>query len=95
MEQSPHQLSPDRTIIITVCVGSSCHLKGAYEILAYLKQAIRSNGFEQRVTLKGSFCMERCTEGVNIKIDEELFSVVSLDDMKEIFETKVLHTLNN
>ncbi len=90
MEQSAH-----KKITVTVCVGSSCHLKGAYEILEYLKHTIRSKGIEQKVVLKGSFCMERCTEGVNITIGEEAFSVASVDDMKEVFESKVLHTLDN
>ena len=85
----------DRKITITVCVGSSCHLKGSYEILQCLKEMIKSNNLGHQVTLKGSFCMERCTEGVNVKINEEIFSVGSVARMKEIFQDKVVRTLYN
>lgn len=85
----------DSEITITVCVGSSCHLKGSYEILQCLKEMIKSNNLGHQVTLKGCFCMERCTEGVNVKINEEIFSVSSVATMKEIFQDKVISALHN
>ena len=85
----------DSEITITVCVGSSCHLKGSYEIIQFLKELIKSSNLGHKVTLKGSFCMERCTEGVNVKINEEMFSVGSVARMKEIFQDKVVSTLHN
>ena len=93
MDQSSLNIQPDNKVTITVCVGSSCHLRGSYEIIQLLKELIRSNAFEQKVVLKGSFCMENCTEGVNVKINEELFSIGSVDEMKEIFQNKVANTL--
>lgn len=85
----------NHTITITVCVGSSCHLRGAYEVLNCLKELIKLNALEQKVTLKGSFCMERCTEAVTIKINEELFSVAAVGEMKDIFQRKVIHLLRS
>ena len=87
-------LNSDSEITITVCVGSSCHLKGSYEILQLLKEVIKASNLGHKVTLKGSFCMERCTEGVNIKINEEIFSVGSVARMKEIFQDKVVSILH-
>ena len=94
MDKSSLNLQPDNRITVTVCVGSSCHLRGSYEIIQLLKELIRSNDFEQKVVLKGSFCMENCTEGVNVKINEELFSIGSIDEMKKIFQDKVAGTLD-
>lgn len=76
---------------ITVCVGSSCHLKGAHEFIGFLKNAIDENNFYNDVELKGSFCMGHCAEGVNIKIDEELISVKDLDDLKVLFAVRFLN----
>ena len=92
MDQSSLNLQPDNKITVTVCVGSSCHLRRSYEIIQLLKELIRSNAFEQKVLLKGSFCMENCTEGVNVKINDELFSIGSVDEIKEIFQNKVVST---
>ncbi len=75
---------------ITVCVGSSCHLKGAHEFISFLKTAIDENNLYNDLELKGSFCMGHCTEGVNIKIDDELISLKSLDDLKELFARRFL-----
>ena len=95
MKISPLQLEHDGKITITVCVGSSCHLKGSYNIIQFLKEVINSNNLGQKVTLKGIFCMEKCTEGVNVKINEELFSVSSVTEMREVFRERVLSKLKN
>ena len=95
MNQSTVNVQHDNIITITVCVGSSCHLRGSYEIIRLLKELIRSDALEQKVILKGSFCLENCTEGVNVKIDEELFSVGSVDEMKDIFQKRVASRLSN
>ena len=47
------------------------------------------------VTLKGSFFIKRCTENVNIKINEEVFSVCSLDELRGLFQDKVVNTAGN
>jgi len=86
-------LEHDSEITITVCVGSSCHLRGSYEIIQCLKEMIKLNTLERKITLKGSFCMERCTEGVNVKVNDEPFSVNSVAEMKEIFQKRVVSTL--
>ena len=94
MRQSPSYSQHDYEVIITVCVGSSCHLRGSYEIIKTLKELIKSNNFEQKIILKGSFCMENCTEGVSVKINEELLSISSVSEMKEIFQDRVASILN-
>jgi len=88
-------LEHDSKVTITVCVGSSCYLNVSYEIIQLLKEVIRSSNLSHKVTLKGSFCMEKCTESVNVKINEEIFSVSSVARMKEIFQDKVVIALHN
>lgn len=78
---------------VTVCVGSSCHIRGAYDIIKNFDQIIRERKLQDSVLLKGSFCMEHCTEGVNIKIDDELHSVRNLDAALELFQKEVLGKL--
>jgi (2Fe-2S) ferredoxin len=76
--------------VITVCVGSACHLKGSHQIIEYFKKAIEESGLEKEVELKGTFCMEKCTDGANLLIDEELFHANSPEDAREIFEREIL-----
>lgn len=77
--------------VITVCVGSACHLKGSHEIINFFKEAIREANLEGAVELKGTFCMDKCTDGANLMVDNELFHANSIEDAKKIFETEILH----
>jgi NADH:ubiquinone oxidoreductase subunit E len=71
-------------------VGSACHLKGSHDIINYFKEAIQDAGLENEVELKGTFCMDKCTDGANLLVDDEVFHAGSLEDAKTIFETEIL-----
>ncbi len=77
-------------ITVTVCVGSSCHIKGAREMIARFNDFLTKEGLEDKVELKGSFCMERCGEGINWEIDDETFSSPNVDEGVKMFGKKVL-----
>ncbi len=80
-------------MVITVCVGSSCHVRGSHEILQRYSDIIAEHHLKDQVSLRGSFCMERCAEGVNMDIDGEPLSAHSLADAERIFHDKVLAKL--
>ena len=52
---------------ICVCVGSSCHLKGSYDIINLMKAALEKYGLTDTVDLSAAFCLGKCTHGVSIK----------------------------
>ena len=70
---------------VVVCVGSSCHLKGAPQVIEKLKELIIKNELSTKVELEASFCQGRCTEGVVLKFDEEIITNVSPDNIDKIF----------
>lgn len=79
---------------ILVCVGSSCHLKGSYEIIELMKDAISKNNLEDKVTLKATFCLGKCgVAGVSIKIDDEIITGVTTENFNDIFTKHVLEKL--
>ena len=62
---------------ILVCVGSSCHLKGSRQVISAIDQLIKGNHLEDKLTLKGSFCMGKCgCKGISVKLDDEFFSLL-------------------
>lgn len=75
---------------VFVCVGSSCHLRGSYDIINLMKENIAKNNLEDTVELSGAFCLGKCTEGVSIKVDDEIICGVSKDNFDEIFNKYVL-----
>jgi NADH:ubiquinone oxidoreductase subunit E len=78
--------------VITVCVGSACHLKGSHQLIKYFQEAIKDAGLEDKVELKGTFCMDKCTDGANLLVDDELFHANSVEEAREIFEKEILKT---
>ena len=80
-------------ITVTVCVGSSCHIKGAREMISRFNDFLTKEGLGDKVELKGSFCMEHCGEGINWQINDEIFSSSSVEDGAEMFRKKVLGLL--
>ncbi|MEN3203337.1 MAG: (2Fe-2S) ferredoxin domain-containing protein [Atribacterota bacterium] len=81
-------------VTISICVGSSCHLKGAYDIIHQCESLIEEFGLKSQVELRGTFCLGRCTEeGVTVVVDGEVLSGVSPKNFREIFVEKVLSRL--
>ena len=70
---------------ITVCVGSSCHLKGAPKIVEKLKRLLKKNHLEAEIELGASFCCGQCTEGVIVEFDNQIVKNVSPNNIEEIF----------
>ena len=75
---------------ITVCIGSSCHLKGSRQIVEELQYLVAENGLKDKVELSGIFCMGNCTNGVCVKINEEQFSLKP-NDTKDFFKIGRAH----
>lgn len=62
-------------MVVTICIGSSCHLKGSRDIISSFQRLVSVHGLDGKVELTGSFCMGQCEKGVCVKVDDELFSV--------------------
>lgn len=78
---------------ITICIGSSCHLKGSRDIVSELETLIAAQGLTEQIKLKGAFCMGKCShEGVSVKIDGELI-YVKPEKVEEFFQTEILGRL--
>ena len=73
---------------ITVCIGSSCHLKGSRQIVEQLQYLIKENDLGDKVELGGTFCMGKCQKGVCVTVDGELHSLTP-ESVDEFFEKNV------
>lgn len=79
-------------MVITICIGSSCHLKGSREIVSKLEELVAREKVSDQVELAGSFCMGECVKGVCVRVDGELFSV-SPATTETFFEKEVMPRL--
>lgn len=81
-------------MIVQICVGSSCHLKGSERIVELLQNAITEHKLENEITLAGSFCVGQCNRiGVTVQVDDEVFTGVTPEDFNGFFNEHILKKL--
>ena len=74
---------------ITVCIGSSCHIKGSRQVVEQLQYLISENKLGDKVELGGTFCMVKCQQGVCVTVDDNFFSVTP-ETVDEFFSKEVI-----
>ena len=77
---------------ITVCIGSSCHLKGSRAVVEQLEKLILAHGLKGEIALCGSFCTGKCQTGVSVLLDGAYFSLAP-EDTERFFVQTVLPTI--
>ena len=81
-------------MVIQVCVGSSCHLKGSEELVAMMQSAIEEKGLDHEVVLMGSFCIGKCSpNGVTVQVDDDVHVGVTREGFKDFFAQHILGKL--
>lgn len=81
-------------MIIQVCIGSACHVKGSPQIVELLHQAVEQHRLEDKVTLAGSFCVGKCSRvGVTVQVDEDVHVGITPENFAEFFQEQVLNKL--
>lgn len=73
---------------VTVCIGSSCHIKGSRQVVEQLQYLIAENNLSDKVELGGTFCMGQCQKGVCVTVDDTFYSV-SPEEVNYFFETNI------
>lgn len=82
-------------MIIQICVGSSCHIKGSPEIVELLQKAVSDYHLEDEITLAGSFCIGKCNRvGVTVQVDDNIHTGITKENFKEFFKENVLDIIN-
>lgn len=82
-------------MIIQICVGSSCHLKGSPEIVELLQNAVAENNLSDEITLAGSFCIGKCNRvGVTVQVDDDIHTGITKENFKEFFKENVLDVIS-
>ncbi len=81
-------------MIIQICVGSSCHLKGSEQLVELFQSAIAEHKLDNEITLAGSFCTGKCNrEGVSVTIDDTVYTGVTPESFRSFFDENVLQQI--
>ncbi|MBO4261360.1 MAG: (2Fe-2S) ferredoxin domain-containing protein [Clostridia bacterium] len=81
-------------MIIQICVGSSCHLKGSEKLVELFQKAIAQRKLEDEITLAGSFCTGQCNRiGVTVTVNDDVFTGITPENFDSFFNDKVIKSL--
>lgn len=78
----------DYKMKVTICIGSSCHIKGSRQVVEKLQELINENNLGDKVELGGTFCLGKCQQGVCVTVDEEFHSVTP-ENVNEFFKNEI------
>lgn len=82
-------------MIVQVCVGSSCHLKGSETIVKLMQKAIEDHKLENEITLAGSFCVGKCNRiGVTVQVDDDIYTGITKETFNDFFTQNILAKLS-
>ena len=78
-------------ITIQICIGSSCHLTGAPEIVRLLQKYIKDNSCEDRIALTGTLCAGRCNrDGVTVTVGDDVYTGVTPEGFDAFWNDKIV-----
>lgn len=74
---------------LTICIGSSCHLKGSKKVAQLFEQLIDEKQLHNKINFYATFCMGNCQNGISVSIDDQVYSVTP-ETAQQFFEQEVL-----
>lgn len=82
-------------MIVQICVGSSCHLKGSEKLVELFKKEVEERKLDDEITLAGSFCTGKCNrDGVTVTVDDTVFTGVTPENFNTFFEDKIMKQIS-
>jgi len=81
-------------LLITICVGSSCSLRGSDELAMGIQKLIQKEQLEGLVDIVGAFCMDACSKGVSVRVGEREFSGIKPEQAEEFFYQEIINQVD-
>ncbi len=75
---------------LSVCIGSACHLKGAYNVISTFQHLIETHNLHDKIAFSAKFCTKECHKpGVAVALNGEK-SVIAAEQARKFFQEQVL-----
>lgn len=83
-------------LVVQICVGSSCHLKGSQQVVELMQKAVETHNLDGEVVLVGSFCVGKCNrEGVTVQVNDDVHVGITPQNFSEFFKNHILNAVEN
>lgn len=81
-------LKPRGRNIVSVCLGTACYVRGAYNVSEHIKEILHIREGETtkdgRFTFEAVRCIGCCSHGPVIKVNEDIYSGIKPEDIQDI-----------
>lgn len=77
-----------KRIEMQICLGSSCFSRGNRDVVAFIREYLKKNHLEDKIIFRGARCMDLCSKGPNLKINEKIIEGVTLLKIEGILENE-------
>jgi NADH-quinone oxidoreductase subunit G len=81
---------------VEICIGSACYVKGSSQVVNDLNALIKEKNWEDKINVKGSFCMKACQNhiGLGIRINGRQIEQVTAQNAREVLERELTAALS-
>jgi len=83
-------LEPKGRNVISICLGTACHVRGGERVRERIEDTLNLNGKktteDMRFTLEGVRCIGCCSLGPVIKVNEDVHGRIGADEVKKILD---------
>ena len=77
-------------LTLSVCIGSSCHIKGSYNVIQSFQQMIEEQKLHDKIEFKANFCQKEChNKGISVTVGEQKYHIEP-ETASEFFKTEIL-----
>lgn len=76
----------DAKLNISVCLGTSCFVKGSQTLLKRLMHYVDDNGLSNKINVKANFCMENCDNGPGVTVGGKIIHKCTFDKAVDAIE---------
>ncbi len=83
-----------KKVELSICVGSSCHLKGSKDVVEEVRNEISKRKLQDAIELKAAFCLGQCGHsGVTVKVNDKVLPEITPSKVGELFDNEILPLL--
>lgn len=77
-------------LTVTICVGSSCNLRGSDDLASKIQELIEKKNLEGQVDIVGAFCMDACSKGISVRVGDRQFSGICPEEAEDFFYREIM-----
>ncbi len=81
----------DKPLRVSVCIGTSCFVRGSEELLKLLASYVQANDLVGAVKVEATFCFEQCDRGPTVRVGETILNHCTFEMACQTIQKALAH----